>query len=84
LIAITILRAFCRKNQRKITEISPTLAQIKKCNFGPYIVLSLCYRPQKLNFTLIEDMQIKKNALFYFGLRIILPIQIQLLAIENP
>jgi hypothetical protein len=29
-------------------------------------------------------MEIKKNAFFYFGLRILMPIQIQLLEIKNP
>jgi hypothetical protein len=31
-----------------------------------------------------EDIKIKKNAFYYFGLRILLPIQIQLLDIEIP
>jgi hypothetical protein len=41
------------------------------------------FLPRKL-ISRKEDMQIIKKRFFYFGLRIPLPIQIQLLDIENP
>jgi hypothetical protein len=51
--------------------------------FEPFLVNFSLFWVQQTNFQ-TESHENKEKRLFYFGLRILLPIKIQLLDIENP
>jgi hypothetical protein len=58
-------------------------AHLKENKFSHYLVTSALFWVPKL-ISAWEVMQIMRNVFFFFDLRILLPIQIQLLEIENP